>query len=159
MKHDSGFTIVELLIVIAILAIISNIIIPSYIRWRSTDRLKEAVSVLWGDLGTAKSQAIRKNEFVAIVFSTDSYKIFVDDGSGSGTEGNYYHEIGEEIIQYREIPAGVHIDLSKTTFLGESTRFNGRGWIGKTGKVTFYNNIGEEKFVSMENRFGRITEN
>ena len=159
MKHDSGLTIVELLIVIAILAIISNIIIPSYIRWRSTDRLKEAVSVLRGDLGTAKSLAIRKNEFVAVVFSADSYKIFVDDGSGGGTEENYIHEAGEEFILYREIPAGVYIDLAKTTFLGESTRFNGRGWIGKTGKVTFFNNIGEEKVISMENRFGRIIAN
>ena len=83
----------------------------------------------------------------------------MDDGNGGGTANNWNHETGEESLMYRKIPAGVQINLAKSTFANERTCFNGRGWIGNTGKVTFHNDNGEEKVVSMENRFGRITTN
>lgn len=157
MKRDSGFTVVEFLVAIAMVAILSSIAIPSYISWRSAAKLKEAVNLVWSDLERAKSHAVRRNKFVAIVFSADGYTIFVDDGSGGATAGNWNHETGEEFLTHRKMPAGVQIDLVNTTFDNDRTGFNGRGWIGNTGKVTLQNSNGDQKVVSIENRFGRIT--
>ena len=159
MKHAKGFTIMELMVVIATVGILSSIAIPPYLNWRSTTKLKDAASQLYGDLERAKSHAIRRNESVVILFSADGYTIFVDDGSGGGTAENWNYESGEEFLVDRRLPAGVGIDLIKTTLDSERTRFNGRGWIGNPGIVTFHNSSGNEKVVYMENRFGRITTN
>ena len=159
MKHKEGFTSIELIVVIAIIALLCTIAIPSYINWRSTAKLKDAVSLLRGDMERAKSHAIKRNASVAILISADGYSIFVDDGSGGGTAGNWNYESGEEFLVERKLVAGIRIDLTKTTFDSDRTCFNGRGWIGNPGKVTIHNNNGDEKVVYMENRFGRITAN
>jgi len=159
MNPDKGFTIMELMVAIATLAILSSIAIPPYINWRSTAKLKDAVSLLRGDMERAKSHAIKRNASVAILIRADGYSIFVDDGSGGGTAGNWNYESGEEFLVERKLVAGIRIDLMKTTFDSDRTCFNGRGWIGNPGKVTIHNNNGDEKAVYMENRFGRITAN
>ena len=159
MKHKEGFTSIELIVVIAIIALLCTIAIPSYINWRSTAKLKGVVSLLRGDMERAKSHAIKRNASVAILISADGYSIFVDDGSGGGTAGNWNYESGEEFLVECKLPAGIRIDLIKTTFDSDRTRFNGRGWIGNPGRGTFHNNNGDEKVVYMENRFGRISTN
>jgi prepilin-type N-terminal cleavage/methylation domain-containing protein len=159
MKRDRGFTIMELIVVIAVVAILSSIAVPPYLNWRSSNKFKDAFSLFRGDLERAKSHAIKRNEPVAILISADGYSIFVDDGSGGGIDGNWNHEPGEEFLLDRSLPAGIRIDLIKTTFGNDRTCFNGRGWIGNPGKVTFLNKDGTEKVLYMENRFGRITTN
>ena len=94
MKRDFGFTVIELLVVIAMVAILSSIAMPSYLNWRSTAKLNDAVSLICGDLERAKTHAIRRNEFVAILFNADGYTIFVDDGSGGAVAENWSHETG-----------------------------------------------------------------
>ena len=157
MKYVKGFTIMELMVVIATVGILSSIAIPPYLDWRSTTKLKDAVSIFRSDLERAKSHAIKRNESVAILIRADGYTIFVDNGSGEGTPGNWDHDPGEELVVYRNLPAGVLIDLINTTFDNDRTSFNGRGWIGNPGRVSFHNNNGDEKIVYMDNRFGRIT--
>jgi prepilin-type N-terminal cleavage/methylation domain-containing protein len=159
MNRNQGFTIMELLVVIGVVAILSSIAVPPYINWRSSTNFKDAVSLFRGDLEMAKSHAIKRNGSVDILISANGYSIFVDDGSGGGIAENWNHESGEEFLVGRDLPAGVSIDLVKTTLDNDRTRFNGRGWIGNPGKVTFHNNNGDEKVVNMENRFGRITSN
>ena len=114
MKRDFGFTVIELLVVVAMVAILSSIAMPSYLNWRSTAKLNDAVSLICGDLERAKTHAIRRNEFVAILFNADGYTIFVDDGSGGAVAENWSHETGEEFLTSRKLPAGVQIDLTKS---------------------------------------------
>lgn len=160
MRNNSGFTLIELMIAFALVAIVASIAVPSFFTWRSEAKLRSAVSVIRGDLEMARSRAMRENNFVAVLFNTTNYLVFIDDGAGGGNPGDYIRHADEKLLRNRQLPAGVTIDLSKTNFNGvDQTRFNGRGRIGRTGKVIIVNSSGDERTIDANNRFGRITVN
>lgn len=158
MKNTLGFTLLELIVVLAVFAILVSIAVPSFITWRSDAKLRSAVSMIRGDLEMARSRAMRENNFVSVLFNTTNYLFFIDDGAGGGNRGDYIRDAGERLIRNRQLPAGVTIDLTETNFNGvDQTQFNGRGRIGRTGKVIIVNSSGVERTIDADNRFGRIT--
>jgi type IV fimbrial biogenesis protein FimT len=68
-RNESGFTIVELLVAIAIIGILSGIAIPTFSVWLPNYRLRTAALDLYGNLQLAKMQAIRTNGEYAVVFN------------------------------------------------------------------------------------------
>jgi prepilin-type N-terminal cleavage/methylation domain-containing protein len=159
MRNKFGFSLIELTVVIAVGAIISAIAVPSVINWRGKAKMREAISTLRSDLEMAKVRAIRENDFVVVAFSENSYLIFVDSGDAGGSgRHNLIHNSGEKRLGRRQLPAGVRIDLSQTTFPGDITQFTGRGRIDTTmtGKVVLISSNGILREILMENRFGRI---
>ena len=83
----AGFSLVELMVVLALVAILAGLATPSLIAWQQSRRLNGAVTNLTADLEMAKMRAIRENSFVAMTFTVDGYTIFVDNGAGSGDPG------------------------------------------------------------------------
>ena len=123
MRKNSGFTIYELMVTIAIMAVIAAITMPPYLKWYRTSRLRSAVSSFTVDLEMAKTEAIRENDLVVIEFNPGSYKIFVD--SNKDWDSN-----GENILLDRVLPPSVSIDTANLNFPGAFTdkvRFNSRG--------------------------------
>ena len=78
----AGFTKVELLVVISILAISASFAVPAFSRWLPNYRLKGAVRDLYSNLQLAKSAAIRDRGEWALKFDEDgkSYQV-VSGGS------------------------------------------------------------------------------
>jgi type IV fimbrial biogenesis protein FimT len=159
MRNNSGFTLLELMIALALAAIVASVAVPSFFTWRSEAKLRSAVSMIRGDLEMARSRAMRENNFVAVLFNTTNYLVFIDDGAGGGNPGDYIRHADERLLRNRQLPSGVTIDLTKTDFEDDQTRFNGRGRIGRTGKVIIVNPGGVERIIDANNRFGRITVN
>ncbi|MDH3886241.1 MAG: GspH/FimT family pseudopilin [Desulfobacterales bacterium] len=160
MRNNIGFTLIELLVIIAIIAVLSSIGAPAFLQWRGDAKLRDAVSSLRGDLEMAKLRAMRDNEFVAVLFNTNNYLVFIDDGAGAGGVAENWNRDGDErILRNRQMPAGVRIDLGNTTFSDDRTRFNGRGRIGNQGVVIIVNKAGDQRTIDINNRFGRITVN
>jgi type IV fimbrial biogenesis protein FimT len=158
MENKNGFTLIELIIVIALLAILSAIAIPSFYGWRNQTKLRDAIETIKGDIEVAKSRAIRENDFVSILINYDGYQIFIDDGSGGGTGGNWVRDGDETVIRNRVLTGGVVIDLANTTLDHDRTGFNGRGYPVNTGVITLsYRN--NQRQIDMNNRFGRININ
>lgn len=157
MKKNSGLTAFELVVTLAIVASVAAFVMPPYLKWLRTYRLKEASTTLKVDIEMAKTRAIRENSFVVVQFAADNYSIFVDDGKGVGGVAEDGIRNGEEIIlRNRPFMGGVRIDLGNTTFTDNRTRFNGRGRIGNQGMVTLVNSLGNQKQLDINNRFGRI---
>ena len=157
MHNKYGFSLYELMIVIAICAIITAFAIPATINWRTKAKMNDAVSMLRSDLEMAKITALRENNFVVVSFSADSYLIFVDNGVGGVGAGNWSYDPGEKRLRNKQMPAGVSIDLGNTNFEGDqATRFNGRGRLDEKGIVTLVNTNGTQRELNMNNRFGRI---
>jgi type IV fimbrial biogenesis protein FimT len=155
---NSGFSFYELMVVIAIIAIISAIAIPNMIAWRADAKFRGAVANLKGDLNMAKLIAVKENAFVVVNFDPDGngvasgrYMIFVDNGATLGAFDN-----GERIFRNRQLPAGVSIDLAGTDFNGNDyTRFNERGLPDETGSVEMVSSTGDQRNIGL-NRLGRI---
>jgi len=154
MRKIGGFTFIEAIIVIFILALIAGIGTPSILAWRSAAKLKGAADNLKGDLELAKLKAIQENGMVAINFTANTYTVFKDDGATQGV-----HDPSEDLYGSRTLPAGVIIDLAETTFAddglgGQYTRFSGRG-TANNGTAHLVNMSGTRKRVVI-NGLGRI---
>ena len=137
MKKSSGFTLMELMITIAILAVMSAIAIPNLISWFPQYRLNVAAREMVSTIQMARLKAIRGNTdiVVAINSGNDTVTVFQDDGAGgadTNSDGipeealNWVRDAAERIYGTEPIPPGIDISA---TFSGASVvRFNRRGF-------------------------------
>ncbi|MDY6839218.1 MAG: prepilin-type N-terminal cleavage/methylation domain-containing protein [Thermodesulfobacteriota bacterium] len=90
MRRDSGLTIVELMVAIALLAILVNVASPSFMEWQHHQRLMRAARDLYSNMQHTKLGAIKANANWAMVFDNSvtpgRYFICSDDG-GDGWDG------------------------------------------------------------------------
>ena len=148
MQRRAGFTLLELIVVIAVIAIIAGIGIPNLITWRNNVKIRGATNNLRGDMELAKMKAIRENAYVVVQFASDEYTIFVDDGEGGATAGDW-SRTGDELLVINRQLSGVTIDLGSTTFNNDRTRFDGRGLPGNWGTVVITDSIGNQRQISL----------
>lgn len=62
----SGFTLIEMLIVVSIVAILASIAIPSFKSLMQSQRVKNAAFELFATLSVARSEAIKRNATVTV---------------------------------------------------------------------------------------------
>ena len=78
LNNQHGFTLVETLVIIAIMAILSAIAIPSFSTWRDSSQDKSiAREILYG-LRTARSLAINQNRKITVTVDLDNHQLIYD---------------------------------------------------------------------------------
>ena len=98
MKRKNGFTILELIVIIAILAVLLLIAIPGFSRWLPNYRLRAATRDLFSNFQHAKLTAIKRHRTCAISFYQDiggtiyDYVVYVDTGN------NLELDAGDEVL-------------------------------------------------------------
>ena len=147
-RRTAGFSVLELMVVVAVVALLAAVATPSLVSWQRERRLTGAAANLAADLELAKMRALRENSFVAMIFSADGYTIFVDNGAGSGDPGDWVRSGDEPLIQTRTFPPGVQIPMSDLTLANHRVRFNGRG---------FPLDVTATESIPIVNEFGRRT--
>ena len=123
-----GFSVVELMVAIAVVAILAGLATPALVTWKQNHQLNGAAANLAADLEQAKMRAIRENSFVAVVFTAGGYTIFVDNGAGGGDPGDWVRSGDESLVQQRNLPPGVQLRMDDLTLANGRVRFNGRGF-------------------------------
>jgi type IV fimbrial biogenesis protein FimT len=145
MKKTGGFSLFELLIVIAVIAVVSAIVTPNIISWRNGAKLRGAADNVRGDLQMSKVTAVRERSPVTITFSATNYQVTFTDKDGNA-----------RILRNRQLPAGVRVDLGSTSFgaMGDKTQFNSRG-LPVAGSAVLVNTKGDQKNIIVST-LGRI---
>ena len=90
-QKNTGITLLELVIVIAILGILAAIAVPSYERLIERNRLKEAVEGLKSDLQFARTEAIKRSSDLRVTLVAATWCYGIDDGNTAcacGTAGD-----------------------------------------------------------------------
>lgn len=158
-QGQRGFTLVEMMVVIGILAVLAVIALPSFLSWRQNAQLRGAVYNLRGDMEQAKTRAARENSNVAIEFFSDHYLVFLDNGAGAGADRNNGTREGDEpTLLVRRLPAGVRLDLGHPgfTFSNYVATFGPRG-NAKIGTAILVNTMDRRMRLRVENYTGKLS--
>lgn len=138
MKKNSGFTLLELIITVALISIVTAFAIPSMTSFTQNDRLTTNINTLVGHLGLARSESVKRSQQVSICVSSDSanctganwedgWLVYADtnnDGSLNGTD---------EILRVQQALDGGN--NMTPTGIGTQVTYDNRGFV--TGGGSF----------------------
>lgn len=123
-----GFSLLELLMAMAIITIAMSVSVPSFQVWVDDYRLRGTATGVVDALQIARSEAVSRNKNVVLQFTSNSWQLFVDDGSGGGTEKNFIRDGSEPILRTVATPPGIELDEIKFGVAANTyTGFNSRG--------------------------------
>ncbi len=126
MRSNSGLTLLELMVVIAIIAVLSSLAIPGLIAWIPKHKLGNGARDVLSTLERARMRAVRDRISIGIeIVDTVNYRVWIDNGAGAGETDNAVWNAGENIIMQRELPAGIEADLGGGP---SSFRFDSQGF-------------------------------
>ncbi|MCU0597649.1 MAG: type II secretion system GspH family protein [Desulfobacterales bacterium] len=134
MKRISGFTVIELIVVMAIIGILLAVSTPNMIRWRQDHQLNRATRDIQATIQNLRIRAMKEKSSVEIVFDavTNEYETRIYTRGVAGGRA--------KVIKY-PLPPGIRI--SRITFRNSLLRFNSRGLTaGGAGSVSLVNQNG-----------------
>jgi prepilin-type N-terminal cleavage/methylation domain-containing protein len=118
-SRESGVTLVELMVVVAILALASAFAVPNYVAWNARHQLKQAITELYGNLNLARMAAMNRNTTVTIDLAAG----VVDPSDGKPKiTATFTDAGGASVIQ----PQRMRIAITGVTGAAQ-VRFNSRG--------------------------------
>ena len=124
-KHKTwqGFTIIELMVVVALAAILVTIAVPSFFDFLSKRRVEGVASELVTDLQYARSEAVARNQNVTLTFGTNCYLMHLSSGtSPSCTQaGGATVTPSSALIKAVEIASGSPVNVTRAASLASFT--------------------------------------
>lgn len=126
-QRQLGFSLIELMIIIAILGTISAIAIPNIISYRDNARLKAGANEMLALFRKAQVNAVKRHYNTVLDFNTaGTVNVYLDNGAGA-LANNSTQDAGEPTIDQYTVPVGCSLPAAKITFTGMETGFTQRG--------------------------------
>ena len=133
-SNSRGFTLAELLTVMAVLAIFAGIAVPNYVAVQPGLQLNGAAREVLGKLMWARSKAVAQNNQWVVTFPTNHSFQILDDTNNNGTA-----DAGESTQTIDINTAYPNVTISKS---GSDPTFNSRGTAGGSTTITITNTSG-----------------
>jgi type IV fimbrial biogenesis protein FimT len=163
---SKGFTLIELMVVVSIVAILGTLAAPSFNALATSQALRSASSELHISLMQARSEALRtnRNVYVVPVSATDpattadwaaGWTVFVDNNNSGAT-----YEAGTDTIVSKSAAISPKLVITAAKSNAISFTFDARGFNGGSGvtnaKVTFASaDDGSKRKMVIVDRLGK----
>lgn len=142
--RNSGFTLVELMVTVAVVAILASIAAPSFSEMIKNNRLAAVANDLTADLMFARSEATKRGVSVTLCASSTGTECSGTDWSAGriaflDKDADGVVDLGEEILRITSALAN-NIALQSANDSNVAVgfvRYRSRGMTGHTGTVTF----------------------
>lgn len=128
-NRQSGFTLVEVMVVVAIIGIVSAIAVPSYFSRRPKHDLNRAVREYYNLLQKAKITAIKDRGSCEVTFTTAplGYTVVCDDRDPSTCQGSNSCTFVKKIIIPTEYNSNITLSSNVSPLTAARVKFNSMG--------------------------------
>lgn len=138
-RESAGFTLVELMIVVIVIAVLSVIAIPNFQRMIDKNRLRDATGPFFTGLSLARSEAIKLGNTVDVCTGvacnfTSSWAsqgwVVIENATGTTlrTQAAAHDKVsvgGSNVKRIRYLPSGlVSFNITSTTAVSNTQTFN-----------------------------------
>lgn len=151
-KHNKGFTLLEIILSIAIIIVLAGVVSPFYVDWKNTVELDSAVSQLKQDLRLARARSLSG-------YNNSSHGAYLDINENEEDkviiyQGNSY--FARDVNYDKEYIFDASLNLN-TDITGNEINFSqGLGSPSQTGDISIINERTGEIVASTINFFGLI---
>lgn len=156
--NSGGFTLLELMVAIAVLAILLAVGLPSYQSLREDNALVGAARVLYADIQLARSEAVKRNSDAIDVkfFSGSSWCYRITDKSD--TDCNSCSAIcdinGDGLTRGGDVSLFPGVGISDVTYGSDVLGIGARRATMSSGHVTF--SLGSKQVKVISSGLGRV---
>jgi len=117
-SNQYGFTLLEVIIVMAIMGIMAAIAVPAFSDWRSKQAVRSASQALLSSMKQARVLAVAENRNVSISFTSNSYTYDADTSGSCGICKN-------EVVNLSQFSKNLSISPTTTrTFYSRGISYN-----------------------------------
>ena len=120
-RNSQGFTLAEMIIVMAIIFIVSAVAIPNILLWREKAQLSQAARDVYSEFQRAKIRAAQENSYCSILFDSAKFLVFVDANK------NIVYDGGEEVIKTKNWSDYAGVILNTSQGGGDGLTFSNPG--------------------------------
>ena len=148
MKKNNGFTLLELMVVICMLAVLGAVTTPNIISWLEGRRLSRASRNVLAAVQATRLRAVKERANAVVTFDTvnNTFEAFVDNGGGiPGNAGNNTRDAGETVFKSGSFST---VSITAAVF-GANTFvvFTSRGFPDSNGTISLQDDHGGIKQI------------
>lgn len=143
MKNNRGFTLTELLIVIAVLAILAAVAAPGMSGFVRKNRVQNQTRRIYSDLMNTRVMAMNTNRTHFMVFGlpNNEYQVIEDtdgDMTPDAAPADTVRLARQAVVPFTWSNTTVQNEVITQTFTNNRAVFDGRGFASQTGNICIF---------------------